>query len=127
MRALAVALALSMSGCAFVHSYNVDTIAPESGTVIVEEAEKTIWFRMNFDNQFVDEAYDRFMAKCPGTLHSVTSRLSSENSFLHWYSRVRFSGVCVKAAASPSPSDATSSDGTTGTSSVSAVRTSTGT
>ena len=121
MRALAVALALSMSGCAFVHSYNVDTIAPESGTVIVEEAEKTIWFRMNFDNQFVDEAYDRFMAKCPGTLHSVTSRLSSENSFLHWYSRVRFSGVCVKATATPS------SDGTTGTSSVSAVRTSTGT
>ena len=122
MRALAVALALSMSGCAFVHSYNVDTIAPEPGTVIVEEAEKTIWFRMNFDNQFVDEAYDRFMAKCPGTLHSVTSRLSSENSFLHWYSRVRFSGVCVKAPATPNPSDVT-----TGTSSVSAVRTSTGT
>jgi hypothetical protein len=100
MRALVFALALSMSGCAFVHSYNVDTLHPEPGELIVQEAEKTVWFRMNFDNEFIDEAYDRFIARCPGRLHTVTSRLSSENSFLHWYSRVRFSGVCVKTSTS---------------------------
>ena len=46
----------------------------------------------------IDEARAAFFAKCPGGIvHSVSSRLSSENGVFSWRSRVHFQGICSAA------------------------------
>ncbi len=92
-------LLLLSAACSHVHSFHQDKIDTTRGAAIEVVAEKRVWFNLNFDNDFIDEAYADFRARCPGgTIHSVSSRLSSENGFLYWYSRVRFAGVCVQGA-----------------------------
>lgn len=96
MRLLALSiLALSLGACAHVHSFNQDTILGGEGNFIETVGEKTVWFNFNFNSDFIDEAREKFMSECPdGQINGVSSRLSSENSFLHWTSRVRFTGYC---------------------------------
>lgn len=89
-------LFLASAACSHVHSFHQDTLDAAPGTPIEVVAEKRVWFNFNFDNDFIDEAYADFRARCPGgAIHSVSSRLSSENGFFYWYSRVRFAGVCA--------------------------------
>jgi hypothetical protein len=91
-------LVVSATGCSHVHSFNQDTIMETRGRKIEITGEKTVWFNWNFDSDFIDDAYQKFLAECPkGQISGVSSRLSSENSFLHWYSRVHFAGYCSEA------------------------------
>src|SRR5262245_2809781 len=86
---------LSCAACSHVHSFNQDTILEGRGRYIEVTGQKTVWFNFNFDNTFIDDAYERFVAECPnGQISGTSSRLSSENSFLHWFSRVHFTGYC---------------------------------
>lgn len=99
MRRLILIIALlSSAGCAHVHSFNQDTILEGKGRPIEVTGEKTVWFNFNFDDTFIDAAYEKFVDQCPnGQISGVSSRLSSENSFLHWYSRVHFAGYCQES------------------------------
>lgn len=101
MRLLALSiLALSLGACAHVHSFNQDAILGGEAEFIETVGEKTVWFNFNFDSDFIDEARTKFMSTCPsGQISGVSSRLSSENSFFHWKSRVRFTGYCSKTEA----------------------------
>ena len=108
MRRLALILLLG-AGCSHVHSVHQDALEPTPGVAIDVVAEKRVWFNFNFDNDFIEEARARFVAKCPGgTIHSVSSRLSSENGVFYWDSRVRFAGICVP----PNPGEVASADAT---------------
>lgn len=97
MRALVFVFILLLGGaCSHVHSYNQDGFLPAAGREISETREKTVWFNFNFDNGFIEEARAAFYAQCQsGTVHGVSSRLSSENGVFYWISRVHFRGVCV--------------------------------
>lgn len=89
--------ALSTTGCFHVHAVNQDILLPTAGKPIEYHASKTIWFRFNSENEFVEEARQEFLRMCKGgTIHSTTSRLSSENSFLHWNYNFKLTGICVK-------------------------------
>jgi hypothetical protein len=97
MKRVLLVLLSSTVGCSHVHSVHQDTLESTPGVAIEEVGEKRVWFNFNFDNDFVTETYQRLLAKCDGgRIHSVSSRLSSENGFFFWYSRVRFAGICVK-------------------------------
>ncbi len=97
MRFAVVVLGLFFLGaCSHVHSYNQDGFLPAAGREISETREKTVWFNFNFENTFIEEARAAFYAQCQsGTVHGVSSRLSSENGVFYWISRVHFRGVCV--------------------------------
>lgn len=92
-----LALVLLLQGClAYVHNVYQDEVLPVAGTPITTTRERRIILGMNFDNDFVREARADFLAQCPGgTIHSVSTRLSSDNGFASWRQRVRLSGVCV--------------------------------
>jgi hypothetical protein len=99
------------AGCAHVHSFNQDTIVAGEGRFIETLGEKTVWFNWNFDSDFIDETHQRFLAECPeGQITGVSSRLSSENSFLHWKSRVRFTGYCGERTTPAAPEPASEPD-----------------
>lgn len=90
-------LMLFATGCSHVHSVHQDTIEATPGQRVEVMGQKRVWFNFNFDNSFIDETYEKLVAKCPGgRIHSVSSRLSSENGVFFWFSRVKFAGVCVK-------------------------------
>lgn len=96
MRALILVGFLFLGACSHVHSYNQDGFLPAAGREISETRQKTVWFNFNFDNSFIEEARTAFYAQCQsGTVHGVSSRLSSENGVFFWISRVHFRGVCV--------------------------------
>lgn len=98
MKTLRVVLILfvSLVGCSHVHSYNQDSFLTAAGRHIELTREKTVWFNFNFDNRFIEEARTAFFEECEGgTVHGVSSRLSSENGMFFWISRVHFEGICV--------------------------------
>lgn len=97
MRAVVMVLGWFFLGaCSHVHSYNQDGFLPAAGREISETRQRTVWFNFNFDNTFIEEARTAFYAQCQGgTVHGVSSRLSSENGVFFWISRVHFRGVCV--------------------------------
>ncbi len=106
MRTLAFLIcSLTLSACSHVHMFNQDAILPSAGVPIEHTEQKRVWFNFNYDTEFVGTARTRFEAKCPtGRIHSVSTRLSSENEFLSWISRIRFTGVCETAHTSSSES-----------------------
>ncbi len=95
--ALVAMLGALVPGCmSYVHAVNQDELLPDPGLPVEVVREKRIWMGVNGDNAFVAEAHREFLAQCPGgTIHSVTTRLSSDNGFLHWDQRVRIAGICV--------------------------------
>jgi hypothetical protein len=98
VKRLVILLLLLTASCSHVHSFHQDQLDTTAGRPIEVVAEKRVWFNWNFDNDFIDDAYADFRARCPGgTIHGVSSRLSSENGFFYWYSRVRFAGTCSAA------------------------------
>lgn len=94
-----LALPFAAWGCFSVHSVGQDTIYPQQGEQIEVTKSRRVWFRLNFDNDFAQAAHREFLSRCNGgKIHGVSTRLSTENSFLHWYYHIRITGYCVRSS-----------------------------
>ena len=62
---------------------------------------------------YVDQAFERLKAQCPGTVQGLQTEYSTDHGFFSWTNRIRIQGLCLKkllgffraAAAGPTAGD----------------------
>ena len=111
--ALAAALAvfaLGATGCwSTVHEYQAagyasdrrDPGPPIQATAIQSDAEQFVVLGITGDTQYVDEAYARLLAKCPGEIVGVNTRYSTKLGFFSYTNEVHMQALCVADAKAP--------------------------
>lgn len=111
MRALIIALSLlALQGCTYaLHLSELNDMGPEirskNATRIKAEAEQFAVMGFVTQTDYVNEAYDKFTAKCPGgRIVGVSTRTSTAHGFFSWKNRIRISGWCLGPVAASSSS-----------------------
>lgn len=103
MRLLVVALLLS--GCSHsVHQVHVSDFHPQApltaGELVKASAEQFVVLGFVGNTDYVDQAYGRLQAECPGgSISGITTQWSTSLGFFSWTNKILMQGLCVKAKA----------------------------
>ena len=65
-------------------------------TPIVAEGEHTVVLGIGGDTDYVDTAYRRLLAQCPGEIIGVNTRFSTSLRFFYYQDRVHIQALCVR-------------------------------
>lgn len=103
--AMALVAALALNGCTYaVHLSEVDQIDPvihsKNATRIKSEAEQFVVLGFVTQTDYVNEAYEGLMKKCPsGQITGVNTRSSTAHGFLSWHNRIKMMAWCLGSSA----------------------------
>lgn len=98
---LSLLLAALFSSCAHsvhqVHTSDFDPYAPiESGKMISAQAEQFVILGFTSETEYVNQAYQKLMAQCPGRITGITTQLSTSLGFFSWTNKTLMQGLCLK-------------------------------
>ena len=71
--------------------------AKESKRVLVD-TEQFVILGFVTETDYVDQAYQQLLEKCPGRITGITTKFSTDLGFLSWTNRIRMEGLCVMHA-----------------------------
>jgi len=102
MKNILLVLTMVLAGCTHsIHVSHMSDVAPQTPSAkelnkfIVESlAEQTVFMGFAFDTDYVNEAYQRLLKKCPGAIAAVNTQYSTSHGFLHWTNKIRMKAVC---------------------------------
>ena len=97
---MTVCLAFGLSGCGYsVHLIHTSDFkgadkAPDS-EMVVAESEQFVIFGFATESNFVEQAYQRLLSQCDGRITGITTKYSTDLSFLSYTNRLRMTGLCI--------------------------------
>lgn len=96
-----ILLVVLFSGCAHsvhqVHTSDFDPAAPiEAGKMISAQAEQFVILGFTSETEYVNQAYQKLMAQCPGRITGITTQLSTSLGFFSWTNKTLMQGLCLK-------------------------------
>lgn len=82
-----------------VHSGDFERLPVSESNIVTAKAEQTVILGFVFDTDYVDHAKRDLESKCPhGTLHGITTQISTDHSFFHWTNVALMKGYCVNGS-----------------------------
>jgi ribosomal protein S2 len=103
---LMVALATLACGCSYsMHEYQAAGYAPATPTSggaprqavwIHARANQGVILGVTDNTDYVDEAYQRLLAQCPGDIVAVNTRYSTKLGFLSYRNTVEMQAFCLE-------------------------------
>jgi hypothetical protein len=67
----------------------------KSGKMISVETEQVVVMGFMFDTNYVNQAHEQMIAKCPkGTIKNIMTRSSTSHAFFHWKNKIYMEGRC---------------------------------
>lgn len=92
------------SACAHsIHQVHTSDFTPgtpiESGEMIKASTEQFVILGFTQQTNYVDEAYQKLMAACPGgAVTGITTQLSTSLGFFSWTNKTLMQGLCVRSS-----------------------------
>lgn len=102
---------IALGGCTYsVHQAAVggeEGLPPGARVQLVEaSASKNVILGIGGETDYVDEAWEKLLAQCPGEIVAIETRYSTAHNFLSYDDNIRMTGLCVESAASASTAPA---------------------
>ena len=94
-------LSFSFVGCAYsIHEVHVSGFRPyapiEAGRMVKAEASQFVILGFVSDTNYVDQARQNLMNKCPnGFISGISTRISTDLGFFSWTNRAVMQGLCL--------------------------------
>jgi hypothetical protein len=87
-----------------MHEYQAAGYAPATQTAgptrqavwIHSRADQRVFLRITDNTRYVDEAYERLVAQCPGDIVAVNTRYSTQLGFLSYKNTVEMQAFCLR-------------------------------
>ena len=101
---LAIFLILVISFCGCTHSlhvHHVSDFAPTyksyaSGKLVTAKSEQHVVMGWVGQTDYVNQAYDDLISKCPGGhIQGVSTRFSTSHGFFSWTNKIQMEGLCL--------------------------------
>ena len=98
---ISLVVILTVGGCAhsvhLIHASDFEGVVPyEKAEQIVVETSQNVILGFAFDSDYVEQAYEKLLARCSGKITGLTTKYSTALSFLSWNNRLRIEGSCIR-------------------------------
>ena len=94
-------LAITMiHACAYsvhqIHTSDFDgAVLTKEVNRVVANTEQFVILGFVTETNYVDQAYQQLLKKCPGRITGITTKYSTDLGFLSWTNRIRIEGLCI--------------------------------
>ena len=100
LKKLGLIAVLSLSACAHsIHQVNVSDFEPyapiESGNMVSANSEQFVVMSWTGNTDYVNDAYQKLLASCDGTVSGISTQFSTSLGFFSWTNKILMQGLCL--------------------------------